>query len=341
MTTLITGASGFIGSVLLAELLSRGRNVRVLLHENSGELESSGVDCVRGDVRDPASLAAAVDGVESVFHLAGLISLSGDLGGRVTATNVAGAENMARAALSAGVRRFVHFSSVHAFDLRDTSIEVNEESPRVGDSHPVYDRTKWAGEQRVRAVVAEGLDAVIVHPAGVMGPGDHAPSRIGQVCLDLEAKRLPLLIPGGFDWVDVRDVVAGALGAEERGRTGESYLLSGSWASARQLGEIGARTTGVAPPRGDLPMWLADGLAQFGDCWSWMTGREARLNSDALVALKATRRISHVKASSELGYAPRPIEDTVVDTYRWFDEAGMLRCPLAKLAPAASPGGAL
>jgi len=328
MTTLLTGASGFIGGVLVRELLDRGRSVRALVHETAGEFEDLDVECVRGDIRDLDSLGPAMEGVETVFHLASLISLAGDLGGRVTDTNVLGAENMARAALAAGVSRFVHFSSIHAFDLTDTSICVDEDSPRVGSSHPIYDRTKWAGEQRVRAMVSEGLDAVIVHPVGVMGPFDRGPSRIGQVLLDLEAKRLPLLIPGGFDWVDVRDVVAGALLAEERGQTGESYLLSGHWASARDLGEVGERITGVAPPRGDLPLWVASVLAPFGDLWSTVTRREARLNSDALVALKATRKISHAKATAALGYAPRPLEDTVFDSYRWFNQAGMLRRPL-------------
>jgi dihydroflavonol-4-reductase len=329
MTTLLTGASGFIGGVLLRELLDRGRSVRVLIHEDPGQLESLAVDCVSGDICDPASLEAAFDGVDCVFHLASVISLAGDRGGQVTAANVGGAHNMARAALRAGVRRFVHFSSIHSFDLTDTSLQITEESARVSSSHPIYDRTKWAGEQKVREVVAEGLDAVIVHPVGVLGPGDRRPSRIGQVLLDLEARRLPMLIAGGFDWVDVRDVVAGALLAEEKGRTGESYLLSGHWASARELGEIGRDITGVAPPSLDVPMWLASGLAPFGDLWSRLSGGEARLNSDALVALKATRRISHAKASTELGYASRPLRDTVFDSYRWFSEAGMLKAPLA------------
>jgi len=328
VTTLLTGASGFIGSVLLRELLAEGRSVRALVHTNRGALESLGVECVVGDICDAESLKPAFEGVDRVFHLASLISLAGDQGGRVTATNVTGAENMARAALEAGVSRFVHCSSIHAFDLTDTSVEINEECPRVGDSHPIYDRTKWAGEQRVRALVAEGLDAVIIHPVGVMGPGDHGPSRIGKVLLDLEARRLPMLIPGGFDWVDVRDVVAGALAAEAKGRAGESYLLSGHWASARDLGELAAEVTGVAPPRRDVPLWVAGALAPFGDLWSFLTGREASLNSDSLVALKATRMISHAKASAELGYAPRPLRDTVFDSYRWFEEQGMLKRPL-------------
>ena len=334
MATLVTGGSGFIGGVLIRELLERGRTVRVLVHRDAGPFAELPVECVRGDIRDPDSLDLAMEGVDRVFHLASLISLAGDLGGRVTGTNVDGAENVARAALRAGVSRFMHFSSIHAFDLTDTTRTITEEAPRVGSEHPIYDRTKWAGEQRVRAAVAEGLPAVILHPVGVMGPFDKQPSRIGRVLLDLEAGRFPMLIPGGFDWVDVRDVVAGALLAEEKGRIGESYLLSGSWASARQLGEMGASVTGVHPPSLDVPMWVASALAPLGDFWSWLSGKEAQLNSDSLVALKASRMISNAKAREELGYEPRPLEQTIADTYRWFDEQGMLRRPL----PAARAG---
>jgi dihydroflavonol-4-reductase len=328
MTTVVTGASGFIGSVLVRELLSRGGAVRAVVHTSRRALRGLDIDIVEADVRDPASLRAAFNGAESVFHFAAVISLAGDLGGRVTETNVRGAEHAARAALDAGVERYVHCSSIHAFDLTDGQSVIDETTPRVGQKHPIYDRSKALGEARVRSVIAEGLPGVIVHPTAVMGPGDHRPSRIGQVLLDLAAGRLPALLPGGFDWVDVRDVCAGVLAAEQRGRVGESYLLSGRWHSARELATFGAEVTGVPPPRFDVPLWLARGLAPIGDAWGRLTRTEPRLNSDALAALRATRTISRTKAEAELGYTARSIRTSVRDAYRWFDEAGMLRTAL-------------
>jgi len=328
MTTVVTGASGFLGSVLVRALIAAGRRVRAVVHLDRRGLEGLDVETVEADVRDPMALRAAFDGAESVFHLAAVISLAGDLGGRVTETNVRGAENAARAALDAGVKRYVHCSSVHAFDLTDTNATIDESCPRAGDRHPIYDRTKALGERAVRRVVAEGLPAVVIHPSGVIGPGDHQPSRIGSVLLDLASRRLPALIAGGFDWVDVRDVCAGALAAEQRGQVGESYLLSGFWHSSRELGVFGEEVTGVAPPRLELPLWLAGGLSPLGDLWGRMTRREPRLNSDTIAALGATRHISHAKAQNELGYAPRAIRESVHDAYRWFDEARMLRVPL-------------
>lgn len=328
MTTVVTGASGFIGSVLVRELLARRRSVRAVVHSSRLALEGQGIDVVQADVLDVAALRAAFDGAESVFHLAAVISLTGDLGGRVTETNVRGAENAARAALDAGVKRYVHCSSIHAFDIGDTSSVIDEMSPRAGRGRPVYDRSKALGEAAVRQVVAEGLPCVIVHPTGVIGPGDHRPSRIGRVLLDLAARKLPALLTGGFDWVDVRDVCAGAIAAEECGRVGESYVLSGYWHSARALAEFGAEVTGVAPPRFDVPMWVARCLAPLGDAWGRLSHTEPRLNSETLAALWAARTISHAKATAELGYAARSIRASVQDAYRWFDDAGMLQAPL-------------
>lgn len=328
MTTVVTGASGFIGNALVRELLSRGRSVRAVVHSSRLGLEGLDVEVVRADVRDPVPLRAAFDGAESVFHFAAVISLTGDLGGLVTDTNVQGAENAARAALDASVKRYVHCSSIHAFDLTDSASVIDETAPRAGRRHPVYDRSKALGEAAVRRVAAEGLPGVIVHPTGVIGPGDYRPSRIGQVLLDMAARRFPALLPGGFDWVDVRDVCATILATEERGRAGESYLLSGWWHSARELAAFGEEVTGVAPPRFDAPMWLARGLAPFGDAWGRLTRTEPRLNSDTLAALRAARDISRAKAEEELGHRPRSIRESVHDAYQWFEQAGMLSTPL-------------
>jgi len=331
MKAAVTGASGFIGSVLVRELLDRGCAVRAVMHQDNGSLADLDIERVTADVREPDTLPQAVQGIDTVFHLASVISLVGDRGGLVSDTNIEGARNIAKASLAAGVGRFVHFSSIHAFDLRDAKACIDEDSPRAGDAHPIYDRTKWAGEQAVREVIAQGLDGVIVHPSGVIGPGDHQPSRIGQVLLDLERGKLPALVPGGFDWVDVRDVVSGAIGAGERGRTGESYLLSGHWHSSRELAEFGAEISGAAPPRMTVPMWMVRSLAPFGDLWGHMTKTEPQLNSDSLAALRAARQISHQKAADELGHQPRAIRTSVHDAYRWFDERNMLSKPLGEV----------
>jgi len=328
MTTVVTGAGGFIGSVLVRELIARGRSVRAIVRSNKKSLEELDIEIVTADIRDSSSLDRALTGAESVFHLASVISLSGDRSGSVAETNIDGARNVAEAALKNGVKKFIHFSSIHVFDLKERGNPINENTIRVTTDSPVYDRTKYAGETAVRDLIKMGLPALVIHPTGVLGPGDHRPSRMGQVLIDLSSKKLPALISGGFDWVDVRDVCAGALAAEEFGRIGESYILSGQWHSTRQLATFGEEITGTPPPTLDLPMWIAQGIAPIGSLLGKITSNEYRLNSDTVSALNAARTISSAKAETELRFKSRPIRDSVHDAYKWFEKFGLLKNPL-------------
>ena len=328
MTTVVTGAGGFLGSVLVRELVARGRSVRAIIRSNAKALEELDIEIVTADIRDSSSIDRALAGAESVFHLASVISLSGDRSGSVSATNIDGARNVAEAALKNGVKRFIHCSSIHVFDLKDHGKTINENTIRVTTDSPVYDRTKYAGELAVRDLIKTGLPAVVIHPTGVIGPGDHRPSRMGQVLIDLSSKKFPALISGGFNWVDVRDVCVGALAAEEFGRIGESYILSGQWHSTRQLATFGEEITGTPPPNFDLPMWLAQGIAPIGSLLGNISSNEYRLNSDTVSALKAARKISSAKAETELGFKSRPIRNSVHDAYKWFEKFGLLKKPL-------------
>ena len=328
MTTVVTGAGGFLGSVLVRELVARGRSVRAIIRSNAKALEELDIEIVTADIRDSSSLDRALAGAESVFHLASVISLSGDRSGSVSEINIDGARNVAEAALKNGVKRFIHCSSIHVFDLKDHGKTINENTIRVTTDSPVYDRTKYAGEIAVRDLIKMGLPAVVIHPTGVIGPGDHRPSRMGQVLIDLSSKKLPALISGGFNWVDVRDVCVGALAAEEFGRIGESYILSGQWHSTRQLATFGEEITGTPPPNFDLPMWLAQGIAPIGSLLGNISSNEYRLNSDTVSALKAARKISSAKAETELGFKSRPIRNSVHDAYKWFEKFGLLKKPL-------------
>lgn len=324
MRVAVTGATGHIGANLVRALIDRGDEVVALVRHPSLALEGLPIRCVSGDVLDAASLAEAFEGAEVVFHLAAVISITGDQGGLVTRTNVEGARNAATAARTAGVRRFVHVASVHAFEMAPLDQPVDETRARAfGAHHAAYDRSKALGEQAVRGV--EGLDAVILHPSGVIGPADFRPSRVGQFFLDLYHRRLPALTPGGFDWVDVRDVVAGILAAADRGRAGESYILSGTWHSMVELAAMASKVTGVPAPRWRSPMWLARTGAPFMTAFNRVTGIEPLYTTEALDALEANRRLLHHKAARELGHAPRAIPETVADLCAWFRQQGWLR----------------
>ena len=229
----------------------------------------------------------------------------------------------ATAALEAGVRRFVHCSSVHAFDLERPGV-ITETSARAVDPHlPAYDRSKAAGEVELRKVVAQGLDAVIVNPSGVLGPNDFAPSRMGAVFLALARRRLPSLVAGGFDWVDVRDVATGMMAAEAKGVTGENYLLGGHRHSIADLAALAEHCTGVRSPACRHRCgWPA--TAPAGLWWSRWRGTQPLFTPESLHALLTDPTVSSAKAARELGHEPRATEDTVRDVYAWFRETGIL-----------------
>lgn len=328
MTVLVTGASGHVGGNLVRALLDRGRRVRVVVREDTRAVGGLPVERVTADTRRPDLVRAAVDGCEVVYHCAAIISIDGDRGGLVSETNITGTRNVVQACLDAKVKRLVHFSSIHALEHRPHVAPVDERRPLRCDSMqrpPAYDRSKGLGEKEVQAGIERGLDAVIVNPAAVMGPYDFKPSRLGRVLLDLYHRRLPTLVPGGFDWVDVRDVVASAIAAEERGRTGERYLLAGAWRPVADIARIVQDVTGVRPPRLTTPLWLARVGVPFVVAWGRLARREPLYTFESLNALQWNRETSHDKAATELGHAPRPLEETIRDAFVWFKEAGMLR----------------
>jgi dihydroflavonol-4-reductase len=325
MSVVVTGASGHVGANLIRSLIAAGRPVRAMIHNERLGLDGLDIDYVEGDVRDPASLVKAFDGAEIVFHLAAMISISGDHGGRVQAINVRGVRNVAEAALEVGARRMVHVSSIHAFGLDDRSAPLDETRPRSVEAHePVYNISKNAGEVELRRVIDRGLDATIVNPTGIVGPYDYRPSRMGRVLLQLYRRRLPALTPGGFDFVDVRDVVSGILSAETRGETGENYIHGGRYVSVVEIAEIAERITGVRPPRLMTPMWLARATAPFAELGGRILRREPLYTRESLSALRANPDIRHDKATAVLGYAPRSFEETVRDTYAWFACHGVI-----------------
>ena len=280
---------------------------------------------VEGDISDPPALRALMEGAETVFHLAGRISIVGSEGGLVEKTNVGGVRNVIRACREARVRRLVHCSSIHAFDANPNDQIVDEtRTLALGPGHAAYDRSKALGQQAVLDAVKAGLDAVIINPGAVVGPCDFKPSRMGAVFLDIYHRRLPMLIDGGYNWVDARDVAQGALAAEKKGRPGEAYLLTGHWVHICEVSRTISRLSGRKTPQIAVPIWLAAAASWFSLGWGRVRGTMPKFTPAAIEAIQSHRYISHEKATRELGYTPRPFEETVRDTLEWFRQAGML-----------------
>jgi dihydroflavonol-4-reductase len=330
----VTGAAGHVGANLVPALLAQGRPVRVLVHADRRAFQKLDVEVIPGDIRDPDSLAGAFKGAEVVYHLAARISITQYDWPQLEEVNVNGTRNVVEACLRCGVRRLIHFSTIHSIAMTGADGPVAESSSLVDSRHyPAYDRSKAAAERLVRQGIEGGLDAVIISPTGIIGPNDYKPSHFGDALLRMASGRLPSLVGGGFNWVDVRDVVGGAIRAEEKAPPGAKYILSGHWVSVRETARLVARITGVPAPGFVCPLWLAGIGAPFISVFDRLAGRRPLYTSVSLKALRDNRKISHRKATRELDYHPRPFKETLVDTLRWFEKNGQLTLPV-KIKPA-------
>ncbi len=328
MTVLVTGAAGHLGANLVRALLAQGRSVRALVYRDRRALQGLNLEIFQGDVSSPASMEEACAGCEIVYHLAVFISLRDEDWPRMKAINVEGTRNVVNACLGQGVRRLVHVSSVHALQNEPMDQAIDELRPLVdwGDALP-YDVSKAMSELEVRRGMDSGLDAVILNPTGIIGPHDYKPSHFGEVLLALARRKLPALVVGGFDWVDARDVSLGALQAEEKAPSGSRYLLSGHWISIKEIARIVEQFCAVPSPRFVAPMWLATLALPLSPLLFRMGVNRALYSRASLQALRANPNASHAKATRELGYQPRPIENTLEDTLTWFRENGSLEAP--------------
>jgi dihydroflavonol-4-reductase len=318
MRVAVTGASGHIGNCLVHELIKRGAEIKALVHDFSSSLDKLNVELIRGDLLDPVSLSKLCEGCDVVFHLAAQIAIENSSSKHVIETNVTGTRNMLRAAIDSGVRKFIHFSSIHSFKIGSPIHELNESNPLVESDKTIYEFTKAEGEREVMKAVAEGLDAVILNPTAVIGPFDYRNSLLGQALRKIYQKRLPFLISGGYNWVDVRDVVSASITAIESGRKGQNYILSGQFYTLRELSGMISKLSGGNIPV-NVPVSLARMACPFFKLYSIITNTEPLYTYQSLdILVNSPVNISNAKARKELGYNPRPIEETLSDTFDWY-----------------------
>ncbi len=326
--SVVTGATGHVGNVLVRELVRRGQRVRVVVppFETTEAIAGLDVEVIRADVRDLDSLIAAFAGADLVYHLAGIITISGGQARLLHEVNVMGARNAGQACLKAKVRRLVYTSSVHALEEPPRGVpvcETTEFRPEALDGD--YAQSKARASIEILRCVAQGLDAVMVFPSGIIGPHDFRLSEMGHLFVDFARGRLKAYVDGAYDFVDVRDVVAGLLLAARSGRRGEGYILSGERISVRSLLSLLERITGVQARARRLPFWLARLAAWFAPAYYRLRRAKPRFTSYSLRVLASNCLMSHAKAARELGYAPRPLRESVRDTIEWLVAAGRLR----------------
>jgi len=321
LLTLVTGASGFVGNNLVRHLLQLGRKVRALIYRDDESLRGLEIDRVTGDVRDPAGLKRAMQGVDVVYHLVAAISIdNGQSRTHLDTVNVEGTANVVQACLDSGVQRLIHFSSIHAISYfpKDTAISESRDLALDAVRHLPYDHAKAKGELQVLKGVQHGLDAVILNPVGIFGPNDFRPSPTGELLLQLAQRKLPALVRAGYYWVDVRDVVRTALAAEQRGRCGQRYILAGEYATFKSIADWIQQTTGAKPPRLHVPIWLARPAAPLVARLSRLAGHRPLITPETIQIITCHQKIATNRAREELGFRPRSIRDSVRDSINWL-----------------------
>jgi len=328
--TLVTGASGFVGSALVRKLIAAGHQVRVLLRlaSNRRNIEGLPVEVAPGDLADRRSLESALEGCSALFHAAADYRLWARRPQQIYQSNVAGTVNIMQAALKAGVTRVVYTSSVATLGLHPDGSPADEKTPvTLADMIGDYKRSKYLAEAEVKRMIAEqGLPAVIVNPSTPVGPRDIRPTPTGRMVLDAACGRTPAYVDTGLNLVHVDDVAQGHLLAFERGVVGERYILGGRNMTLQEILIEVARISGQKPPRVRLPHNLVLPVAYISEAWAWLTnGPEPRATVDGVRLSRKYMYFSSEKARRELGYSPRPVEEALQDAVEWFRANGYCR----------------
>ena len=327
-TYLVTGASGFLGRAVLAELKKKGAPVRALVMKNdplAAELPED-VSIVSGDVCDGASLARFFSGADSgtcVIHCAGIVSVASHPGERIYRVNVGGTNNILRHCEKAGVGKLVYGSSVHAIPEKPKGTEITEDavfSPGLvrGD----YAKSKAIATSLVFAAAGRGLNASVVFPSGIIGPGDVGKGSITNMLLSFLAGKLPVAVKGGYDFVDVRDVAAGIVACAEQGQPGRGYILSGEYATIRDILNAAKETLGQKRAVSYLPISFARLIAPLYEKRSLRKKQPLYFTPYSVAVLDSNGRFNRSAAAAAFGYAPRSLQSSIRDTVTWLKKSG-------------------
>ena len=321
---LLTGATGFLGRTVCEKLIDGGAEVTALVIKNdplAGELPE-GVNIVCGDVCDDASLERFFCGADSetcVIHCAGIVSVASKPGASLYRVNVGGTNNIIRCCERSSVGKLVFVSSVHAIPEKPKGTKMTEDAEFFPDKvQGGYAKSKAIATSLVFDAAKRGLNASVVFPSGIIGPGDRSKGSITNMLLSFIKGKLPFAVKGGYDFVDVRDVAAGIIACANKGVRGQGYILSGYYASVRSILDAAQTALGVKRRVIYLPILLAKLAAPFCERRSLRKHRPLYLTPYSIAVLDSNAEFSRRKAETVFGYAPRSVEASINDAVVWL-----------------------
>jgi dihydroflavonol-4-reductase len=326
--TLVTGGTGFVGAHLVRALLERGDRVRCLVRANSDRRNLDGLDVelYEGDLRSRASLEGGLAGCRTLYHCAADYRLWSRDSRELYAANVDGTRHLLEAARAGGVEKVVYTSSVGALGLEPGGAPAHEETPvslerMIGH----YKRSKYLAERVAEEAARAGQWVVIVNPSTPIGDLDRKPTPTGQVIVDYLSGRMPAYVDTGLNWIDVRDVARGHLLAEERGRSGERYILGHRNLTLRQVLDLLAEISGLPRVRLRLPHSVPLAFAAVSTGWARLTGRPPRVSLESARMARYRMFFDAGKAVRELGLPQGPVEEALERAVRFFRDHGYVQ----------------
>lgn len=326
MITLVTGASGFLGSHVARQVAARGERVRVLLRPASQTraIEGLAVERMTGDLRDAASLVRALEGVSRVYHVAADYRLWARDPQEIYESNVTGTRNLLEAARRARVERFIYTSTVATVAVPRTGSLPNETtSAGLDEMIGHYKRSKFLAEQEVQNA-ADGMPVVIVNPTTPVGPGDWKPTPTGRILLDFLNGRMPGYVDTGLNVVAVEDAAAGHLLAAERGQVGQRYILGGRNMTLKEILDVLSGISGRPAPRLRLPHAVALFAGYADTVVSRLLSRVPQIPLEGVRMARHKMFVDCSKAGRELGFTAGSVERALERAVRWYQENGYL-----------------
>ncbi len=332
MTTLVTGATGFLGSHVARQLVARGDTVRVLVRASSSNraISDLSLEYVTGDLRDAASLDRAMNGVQRVFHVAGDYRLWARHSKDIYESNVGGTKNVLAAAKRAGVRQLIYTSTVATIAVERPELPNEFTEAKLEEMIGHYKRSKWMAEQEVLKAAEEGLPVIVVMPTTPVGPWDWKPTPTGKIILDFLNGRMPGYVETGLNFVGVEECAAGHLLVSEKGKVGERYLLGAENLTLKEVLDTLAKITGLPAPWMKIPHGVALGVAYVGSAFSRLIGKEPGIPVEGVKIARHKMFVDASRARRELGFEPGPVVAALERAVRWYQANGYVRAARAK-----------